>query len=66
MVVEGINWELQEAKRRGDLHGVFFSQTLKLSHLLFVDDVLIFYSSQRRDVEKLNIILEIFNRATCM
>jgi hypothetical protein len=40
--------------------------TLWVTHLLFVDDVLIFCSGARRDAEKLATILDLFGKATGM
>ena len=39
---------------------------LKLTHLLFVDDVLIFCNGKRGDVEKLHNILALFGKAMGM
>jgi hypothetical protein len=51
--VEGLNRALGEAKRQGTFYGIQISPNLKISHLLFVDDVLIFCVGTRRDVETL-------------
>jgi len=39
---------------------------LSLTHVLFVDYVLIFYSVIRGDIERLSSIIELFSRATDM
>jgi hypothetical protein len=65
-VAEGLSRVIIEAKAKGEFIGVSLSPTLRLSHLLFVDDVLIFCSGLRQDAEKLRSILDLFSRATCM
>jgi hypothetical protein len=42
------------------------STNLKLTHLLFVDDVLIFCNDLMGDADKLNSILDLFGRVTRM
>jgi hypothetical protein len=66
LVAEGLSRAIIEAKSRGEFIGVSLSPTLRLSHLLFVDDVLIFCSGLRQDAEKLRSILDLFSRATGM
>lgn len=46
--------------------GIPLTHLLSLTHLLFVDDVLIFYNGLRGDAEKLHSILDLFSRATGM
>jgi hypothetical protein len=66
LVEEGLSRAIGEAKSRGEFHGISISPTLRISHLLFVDDVLIFCSGLRGDVEKLSSILDLFGRETGM
>jgi hypothetical protein len=47
LVVEGLNRALEAAKTSGEFQGISISPTLKLTHLLFVDDVLLFYNGKR-------------------
>jgi hypothetical protein len=42
LVAEGLSRVMGEAKRMGEFWGIMLSPTLKISHLLFFDDVLIF------------------------
>jgi hypothetical protein len=60
LVVEGLSRALEEAKRQGEFQGIYISQNLQITHLLFVDDVLIFFNGSRGDADKLNEILELF------
>ena len=45
----------------GNLNGIQISQHLQITHLLFVDDVLIFCSRTVRDVDTISEILIIFS-----
>ena len=53
LVVEGLSRFIDHAKRRGAFKGVPISDALYISHLLFIDDTLIFYDGSHRDVDKL-------------
>jgi hypothetical protein len=66
LVVEGLSRAIGAAKSRGEFLGVSLSPTLRLSHLIFVDDVLIFCSGMRGDAENLSSILDLSGHATCM
>lgn len=66
LVAEGLNRALGEAKHQGTFYGIQISPNLRISHLLFVDDVLIFCVETRRDAETLEGILNLFYRATGM
>jgi hypothetical protein len=58
--------QFQEAKSTGTLSGIKISQTLQITHLLFMDDVLIFSTGSRKDAETLKNILSLFSKATGM
>jgi hypothetical protein len=66
LVAEGLSRAIGEAKSRGEFQGISISSTLKISHLLFVDDVLIFCNGQKGDADKLKVILDLFGRETWM
>lgn len=42
LVVEGLSRFVKEAVRRGDLTGLILAKGIYLTHLLFVDDILLF------------------------
>jgi len=46
--------------------GISLTPTLRITHLLFVDDVLIFYNGLQRDAETLCDIIDLFFHATGM
>ena len=66
LVAEGINKALLEAKRHGSFTGIAISNTLKITQLLFVDDIIIFYDGTIQDAEKLAEILDLFGKSTKM
>jgi hypothetical protein len=57
---------LNEAKSVGSFRGIKISQGLYISHLLFVDDILIFCDGSRQDIGKLCDGLLLFKQATGM
>ena len=66
LVVEGLSHFIDQAKRRGGFKGVPISNSLYLSHLLFVDDNLIFYDDSCKDIDKLCDGLDLLQVATGM
>ena len=65
-MAEGLSKALNEAKRLGPFSRVCIGEQLAITHLLFVDDVLIFCSGDRRDTRVLKEILDLFTKATGM
>ena len=61
--MEGLSRILKKAHSNGDFRGISVSQDLAITHLLFVDDILIFYDGSRRDIQKLSQGLKLFKRA---
>jgi hypothetical protein len=66
LIVEALNRAIVEEKSCGEFQGIAISLNLNITHLLFVDDVLIFCNGQRSDAHKLSDILELFGKATGM
>jgi hypothetical protein len=66
LVVECLSRFLNEAKSAGNFRGIKISPGLYISHLLFVDDILIFCDGSRQDIEKLCEGLILFKHATGM
>jgi hypothetical protein len=64
LVVESLSHFLTEAKTTGTFRGIKISSVLHISHLLFVDDILIFCDGSRRDTDKLCEGLTLFKRVT--
>ena len=42
LVIEGLSLLIGKAKTQGDLHGIKYNSSLAITHLLFVDDVVLF------------------------
>jgi hypothetical protein len=66
LVVEGLSRALTQGKTTGELSGIKVSQKLSLTHLLFVDDVLLFSGGSRKEAENLRDINSLFSKATGM
>ena len=66
LVAEGLGFFLKRAHSEGDFISLPISQVLAITHLLFVDDNLIFCDGSHRDIQKLSQGLVIFKRASRM
>eukprot|EP01018_Ginkgo_biloba_P002192 Gb_33330 [translate_table: standard] len=66
LVAEGLSRALGEAKRSGQLKGIKIGGSTYLTHLLFVDDILLFCEGTRRDVMKLKEVLNRYCTVTGM
>jgi len=66
LVVEGMRRAIGNAVRMGDLQGNKIIVGLRFTHLLFVDEFLIFCSVQGQDAEVLGEILSLYRSATGM
>ena len=66
LVAKGLRRSIREAKRLRTFRGIQIALDLQLTHLLFVDDVLIFCSSSARDLNTLTKIVYLFSIATGM
>lgn len=66
IVMEGLSRLIATAKRNGDFSGLKITEQFYLTHLLFVDDILIFMNGSVRDNIALNDILQLFCKATGM
>jgi hypothetical protein len=60
LVVEGLSWMVTTCKREGSIKGLDMGNSLSLSHLLFVDDVILFGLGSVREVVKYKEILELY------
>eukprot|EP00253_Pinus_taeda_P014598 PITA_14598 len=66
LVMEGLSRLMEDAKRAGDIGGLGISDLCYLTHLLFVDDVLILLDGSIRDSRTFLKILQRFSAATGM
>jgi hypothetical protein len=60
LVVEGLSKAIDSVVREGNFQGIIFALGFMITHLLFVDDVLVFYNGQVGDAKILAGILNIF------
>eukprot|EP00253_Pinus_taeda_P010381 PITA_10381 len=66
LVAEGLSRLISEAKRTGMIKGLEVAANLFITHLLFVDDILLFTNGNLDEVKELKAILELFMKATGM
>ena len=66
LVVEGLSLLLKKAHSEGGLIGIVVAQHLQITHLLFLDDVLILCSGRVQYVNTISNILGLFSFATGM
>lgn len=60
--MEGLNLLLAEAIKHGDFHSINISQGTIISHILFVDDIIIFCNGSMHEVGKLFEVLTLFGK----
>eukprot|EP00253_Pinus_taeda_P004035 PITA_04035 len=66
LVMEGLSRLIISATQEGTLRGLKISEECYLTHLLFVDDVLILLDGSMRDIRTFSRILELFSQAIGM
>ena len=66
LVVEGLSRFIKKSKADGDFKGIQISPGHAITHLLFVDDILIFCDGSRRGLQSLCQGMDLFHRATGM
>jgi hypothetical protein len=65
-VAEGLRNDLLESKSLGAFKSIKIDGSLYLSHLIFMNDILLFYYGYRRDALKLKDILDLYSIAIGM
>ena len=66
LVIEGLSRLLTDARISGRIKGVLFNSALALTHILFVDDVIIYGMGDVEDWTEINRILKLFCCASGM
>jgi len=66
LVAKGLSRYLKVAIADGNFGGIKISRELTISHLLFVDDILIFCDGSRRDTDCLVADMDLFKKSTGM
>lgn len=64
LVAEGLNQLLLKAKREGSIKGLEVVINLFITHLLFLDNILLFFNGSLTEFKKIKEILELFMKAT--
>lgn len=58
--MEGLGWIIMEEHRRGRIIGIKIIDDCMLTHLIFVDDVLIFLNGSVGDITSIRDIFSLF------
>lgn len=66
LVAEGLSQLLLKAKREGSIKGLEVAVNLFITHLLFVDDILLFCNGSLIELKKIKEAIELFMKATRM
>eukprot|EP00253_Pinus_taeda_P035322 PITA_35322 len=66
LVAEGLSQLIHKARREGKVKVIEVATNLFISHLLFVDDILIFRNTEHIEIKELKSILDLFLKATSM
>ena len=66
LVIEGLSLLIRDARSNGLIKGIHISPSLALSHLLFIDDVILMGSGTLLDWAAFEVILETFCKASGM
>ena len=66
LVIEGLGLLIEDAKVNGRIRGIKISPQLSLTHLLFVDDVIMFGVGSFEEWMALKVILDTFCEASSM
>ena len=66
IVVEGLGRDLLAAKASGDFHGISFGNDITLTHVLFVDDIVMVSDGSEQSLSTLYDILQTFCKSSGM
>eukprot|EP00253_Pinus_taeda_P001568 PITA_01568 len=66
LVAEGLSQLIHKSRREGKIKGIEAAVNLFISHLLFVDDILVFTNGSINELKELKNIFELFLKATGM
>lgn len=66
LAAKGLSQLIQKAKREGCVTGLEVAVNCFISHLLFVDDILLFTNGNMNEIKELKTILDLFMKATGM
>ena len=66
MIMEGLSLLIKDAKSKGFLKGIVINSALALTHLLFIDDVVLFGHGSLEEWRCFKSIIELFSVASGM
>jgi hypothetical protein len=66
LIVEGLSMLIKDARRRGILKGIKKIESVVVTHLLFVLDIIIFYQGTTMELRSIKEILDIYCQAIGM
>lgn len=66
LVAEGLSRAILKVESSGHFKGIRINRSLGITHLLFLDDVLLFCDGTLRDGQKLSEIMDIYCKASGM
>jgi hypothetical protein len=66
LIAKGLSRLLKEAYENGSFKGINIDTSCNITHILFVDDILIFCEGSRRVLEKFKDIKDLFCKASSM
>ena len=64
LLAEGLSGAIAAEKRSRSFPGINISNTLHVTHLLFVDDILVFSAGTRGEADNQNNTMKLFSKAT--
>ena len=64
MAAEGLSQLIHQARHEGTLGGIEVAPNLCVTHLLFVDDILLFNKGNKGEIRTLKKLLDLFMKAT--
>jgi len=64
LIVEGLSMSIKCAKKRGDGKRIKFLDSIVISHLLFVDDIMIFGQGSSKERKNTTKILDIYYKSS--
>ena len=66
IIADALSRIIQHVKREGSFKGIRINNTVELSHILFVDDVVMLGEGTWGNLKETKKILELYKKATCM
>eukprot|EP00253_Pinus_taeda_P013898 PITA_13898 len=66
LVAEGLSQLIHKSRREGKIKGIEAAVNMFISHLLFVDDILVFTNGSINELKELKNIFELFLKATAL